>query len=104
MSSAVVNQLETLQAQVENAVSESTKAQLTECARLLATYVALYKQQFGELTNQQYADINERLSASREFGESVYSSGLREMLDTLALVEIHDSAVVHHHDATRTLN
>ena len=90
MDSASNSNRRDLQADVEDAVSDSTKEQVAQCARLLATYLALYKHKYGELTTEEYAELNEQLSDSLEFGEAVYCSGLQEMLETLALVEVYD--------------
>lgn len=104
MSDALTARIRDLQAEVDEAVSDSSKAQIAQCARLLATYVALYKHQFGELTDEQYSDLSERLADSLEFGESVYSGGLREMLETLALVEVQDAGLASWPETSRTIN
>jgi hypothetical protein len=104
MDRAPILRIEDLQADVDDAVSASSKAQIAQCARLLATYVALYKHQFGELTDEQYSHLSNRLARNLEFGESVYSSGLRELLETLALVDIHDVDPLPWPDSSPTLN
>ncbi|MDP6182405.1 MAG: hypothetical protein QF609_01165 [Gammaproteobacteria bacterium] len=104
MDGALMSRIQDLQAEVDDAVSDSSKAQIAQCARLLATYVALYKHQFGELTDEQYSHLSERLAENLEFGESVYSRGLRELLETLALVEVHEGDRITDPDVPRTLN
>ena len=104
MNRALVSQLSDLQVDVDDAVSASTKAQIAQCARLLATYLALYKHQFGELTNEQYSRLSDRLGESLEFGESVYSTGLRELLETLALVEVYGMDSPPWSNSSHTLN
>lgn len=96
--------IQDLQADVDDAVSHSTKAQLAQCARLLGTYVALYKHKFGELTNEEYVELGTKITDSLEFGEAVYSSGLQEFLETLALVEVHDIDQPTPHRRSRTIN
>ena len=104
MSSALDARIQDLQSEVDGAVSDSSKDQIAQCARLLATYVALYKHEFGELTSEQYSHISDRLTENLEFGESVYSSGLQEMLETLALVGIQDVEHSLWPNISRTLN
>ena len=104
MDSALDSRIQDLQAELDDAVSDSTKDQVAQCARLLATYVALYKHEFGELTAEQYSQISERLCENLEFGESVYSSGLREMIETLVLVGVQDVEQPRRPATSRTLN
>jgi len=104
MDSALDSRIQDLQAELDDVVSDSTKDQVAQCARLLATYVALYKHEFGELTAEQYSHISERLCENLEFGESVYSSGLREMLETLVLVGVQDVEQPRWPETSRTLN
>ncbi len=96
--------IQDLQAEVDDAVSCSTKAQVAQCARLLATYVALYKHKFGELSHAEYAELGAQITNSLEFGEAVYSSGLQELLETLALVEVHDIDSPPAAGTSRTIN
>ena len=93
-----------LQADVDDAVSESTKAQIAQCARLLATYLALYKHRYGKLINEEYTELDERLSECLEFGEAVYCSGLQELLETMALVEVYDLDQPKPLRTSRTIN
>ena len=89
---------------VDEAVSCSSKAQMAQCARLLATYVALYKHKFGELSHAEYAEFGAQITDSLEFGEAVYSSGLQELLETLALVEVHGIDLAPPPRTLRTIN
>ena len=93
--------LNDLQAAVDDAVDDSSKAELAQCARVLATYVALYKHHFGELSFEQYTILGERLADGAEFGEAVYRSGLRELLETLALTDAQGGSSI---PGSRTLN
>lgn len=106
MRQALLSNVQALHAEVESVMVGTTKQRLAQCARLLATYVALYKHQFGELSSEQYNALSEELSENLEFGESVYSSGLRELLETLALVELGSRVDPSDPDmgADRTLN
>lgn len=104
MNQLLNSTIQQLQDEIDVVVSDSSKEQLAQCARLLATYVALYKHQFGELSNMQYADLSAQLAESLEFGESVYSSGLREMLETLLLIEVQESEMEALVPYKRTLN
>jgi len=89
--------LDELQEAVDDLVGDSSKAQIAQCARVLATYVALYKHHFGELTREQYEELGEEMAASFEFGESVYRNGLREMLETLSLLETPEPGELANH-------
>ncbi|MGR9091921.1 MAG: hypothetical protein ACU85U_15220 [Gammaproteobacteria bacterium] len=92
MHDTQISLLDELQEAVDDLVGDSSKAQIVQCARILATYVALYKFHFGELTPTQTAGLADHIAASLEFSESLYCNGLRELLETLALLEGRDSA------------
>lgn len=79
--------LDELQAEVDDVVEGCSKMQLGQCSRLLATYIALYKHEFGELSQDRFAVLSEKLAENIEFGEAVYSTGLQELLETLSVVD-----------------
>ena len=98
--------LDELQVEVDEAVEGCSNAQLGQCARLLATYVALYKQEFGELNQDRFAVLTRKLAVDLEFGEAIYATGLQELLETLSVVDAQVPDVVHSDTdaAVRTLN
>ncbi len=104
MKRTTISPIQDLQATVDDAVCATTKAQIAQCARLLAIYVAFYKHQFGALTTAQTSDLSDRLGDSVEFGESVYNTALEEFLETLALVEAHSVDCPPGSEPSRTLN
>ena len=81
--------LDQLQEEVDDAVVGCAKEQLAQCARLLATYIALYKHEFGELSQDRFAVLSQKLADNVDFGEAVYVTGLKELLETLAVVDTH---------------
>lgn len=86
MGAPFIQQVYALQTELEHVSTPLSRDQLLQCARLLATYVSLYKHEFGELSAAQYDRLNERIGHNQEFGESVYLAGMHELLETLALV------------------
>lgn len=98
--------LDELQIEVDEAVEGCSKTQLGQCARLLATYVALYKQEFGELNQDRFAVLTRKLAVDLEFGESIYATGLQELLETLSVVDAQAPDIVHSEAEVevRTLN
>ncbi|MEM7468943.1 MAG: hypothetical protein AAF387_18945 [Pseudomonadota bacterium] len=95
--------LNELQAEVDEVVEGSSKGQLGQCARLLATYIALYKHEFGELSQERFANLSTKLADSLEFGEAVYATGLQELLETLSIVESQGADQLGWNES-RTLN
>lgn len=96
--------LNELQAEVDEVVESSSKGQLGQCARLLATYIALYKHEFGELSQERFANLSNKLAESLEFGEAVYATGLQELLETLSIVETQGVEQLGLNSESRTLN
>ena len=96
--------LNELQAEVDEVVESSSKGQLGQCARLLATYIALYKHEFGELSQERFANLSNKLAESLEFGEAVYATGLQELLETLSIVETQGVEPLGLNSESRTLN
>ena len=92
MTDERLSRLRDLQTEVDRAVKMTTKSELVQCARLLATYVAIYKEQYGELTYQEYDVLSRRLVDSTRFGEQVYLNGIKELLETLAVIELRGVA------------
>lgn len=93
-----------LQAEVDEVVDSSSKGQLGQCARLLATYIALYKHEFGELSQERFAALSLQLAESLEFGEAVYATGLRELLETISIVDTQGADLRELSLEARTLN
>lgn len=96
--------LDLLQNEVDDVVSGCAKDQLAQCARLLATYVALYKHEFGELSQDRFAVLSQKLADNVEFGEAVYSTGLKELLETLAVVDTQAPEANRVMPEVRTIN
>ena len=96
--------LNELQAEVDEVVESSSKGQLGQCARLLATYIALYKHEFGELSQERFANLSSKLADSLEFGEAVYACGLQELLETLSIVDARANDLSNITGESRTLN
>lgn len=96
--------LNELQAEVDEVVESSSKGQLGQCARLLATYIALYKHEFGELSQERFANLSNKLADSLEFGEAVYASGLQELLETLSIVDGQGADLMSMGSEARTIN
>ncbi len=66
-------------------ITESTKADLAECARLLALNVAHYKAKYGELPLEEHQAMLEVDDIDEEMAKLLVS-GVLEMISVLALV------------------
>ncbi len=64
--------------EIEKLISDSSKHDLAECARLLAFNLALYKQKYGELPKEAYKKMLTIESIDDETG-AVLASGILEM-------------------------
>ena len=71
-------QLETLSEMVD-------KEGLTQCIKLLSTYIAMYKKDFGELTLESYEAILESTSVDPDM-VNVFENGMSEAVAMLAMI------------------
>ena len=70
---------------LDEMIAESTKAELAECARLLALNVAHYKAKYGELPLEEHQAMLEVDDIDEEMAKLLVS-GVLEMISVLALV------------------
>ncbi len=70
---------------LDTMIAESTKADLAECARLLALNVAHYKAKYGELPLEEHQAMLEADDIDEEMAK-LLASGVLEMAVVLALV------------------
>ncbi len=70
---------------LDEMIAESTKADLAECARLLALNVAHYKAKYGELPLEEHQAMLEADDIDEEMA-TLLTSGVLEMAVVLALV------------------
>ncbi len=70
---------------LDEMIFESTKADLAECARLLALNVAHYKAKYGELPLEEHQAMLEANDIDEEMAK-LLDSGVLEMTVVLALV------------------
>ncbi len=70
---------------LDKLIAESTKADLAECARLLALNVAHYKAKYGELPLEEHQAMLEADDIDEEMAK-LLASGVLEMAVVLALV------------------
>ncbi len=70
---------------LDEMIAESTKADLAECARLLALNVAHYKAKYGELPLAEHQAMLEADDIDEEMAK-LLASGVLEMAVVLALV------------------
>ncbi len=70
---------------LDEMVADATKADLAECARLLALYVAHYKSKYGELPLEEHKAMLEADDIDEEMAK-LLASGALEMAVVLALV------------------
>ncbi len=70
---------------LDEMIAESTKADLAECARLLALNIAHYKAKYGELPLEEHQAMLEANDIDKEMAK-LLASGVLEMAVVLALV------------------
>ncbi len=70
---------------LDEMIAESTKADLAECARLLALNVAHYKAKYGELPLEEHQAMLEANDIDEEMAK-LLASGVLEMMSVLTLV------------------
>ncbi len=70
---------------LDEMITKSTKADLTECARLLALNVAHYKAKYGELPLEEHQAMLEANDIDEEMAQLLVG-GVLEMAVVLALV------------------
>ncbi len=70
---------------LDEMIAESTKADLAECARLLALNVVHYKAKYGELPLEEHQALLEADDIDEEMAK-LLTSGVLEMAVVLALV------------------
>jgi len=61
------------------------KEGLTQCIRLLSTYIALYKKDFGELSAESYESILESTGVEAEM-VNVFENGIHEAVSMLSMI------------------
>ena len=70
---------------LDEIIAESTKADLAECARLLALNVAHYKAKYGELPLEEHQAMLDTQEIDEDLAK-LLTSGILEMTMTLATV------------------
>ena len=70
---------------LDDMIAESTKADLAECARLLALNVAHYRAKYGELPLEEHQAMLETQEIDEDLAK-LLASGMVEMTMTLATV------------------
>jgi len=61
------------------------KEGLTQCIRLLSTYIALYKKDFGELSAESYEAILESTCVEPDM-VNVFENGINEAVEMLGMI------------------
>lgn len=82
---SIYPRLQSLHQELELRVAESSKAELEQCARLLAMYLAVYKRRFGEISVSDSDTLSEH-ELRGDSGAEVFAMGLVELKDMLQLV------------------
>ncbi len=84
----VVNSLSELkikERELETLSEMIDKKGLAQCIRLLSTYIALYKKDFGELSSERYESILFSTGLDTEM-ISVYEDGIHEAVAMLSMI------------------
>ena len=82
---ANISKLQQLHTKLEQQVAACNKQQLAQCARLLAMYVTVYRQTYGELSFEDYEDL-QRAETDPDCGASLFFDGMQEVTQMLTLI------------------
>ena len=80
-----MNNLQQLHTKLERQVAACSKEQLAQCARLLAMYVTVYRQSYGELSFEDYENP-QRAETDPDCGASLFFDGMQEVTQMLTLI------------------
>ncbi|MFT7461072.1 MAG: hypothetical protein ACI909_003764, partial [Planctomycetota bacterium] len=73
------------QIEFKDLVQECNRDELGQCAKLLAMYVAIYKQRYGDLPLDKLTDFSESSEVNKEMSK-IIQDGIEEASEMLRLV------------------
>ena len=77
--------IKTKERELESLSEMIDKEGLTQCIRLLSTYIALYKKDFGELSAESYEAILDSTGLETEM-INVFENGIHEAVTMLGMI------------------
>lgn len=66
-------------------ISQSNQGELAQCIKLLAMYVSIYRQKFGDLPSQNYIDLMSMTELNQDMVQLI-TEGTVEAIEMLELV------------------
>lgn len=80
-----LDQIRKQQLDFQDLVEECNRNELGQCAKLLAMYIAVYKQEYGELPLDNLLDMSETLLVDQELSQ-IIQNGIEEASSMLRMV------------------
>ena len=73
------------QIEFQDLEQDSNRNELGQCTKLLAMYIAIYKQRYGDIPVETYMQISEELAVNQELSQ-IIQDGIEEASTMLRLV------------------
>jgi len=80
-----LDQIRKQQLEFQDLVEECNQNELGQCAKLLAMYIAVYKQEYGELPIENLVNMSETLLVDQELSQ-IIQNGIEEASSMLRMV------------------
>ena len=80
-----LDQIKKQQLEFQDLVEECNRNELGQCAKLLAMYIAVYKQEYGELPIENLLNMSETLLVGQELSQ-IIQDGIEEASSMLRMV------------------
>ena len=80
-----ISELRIKEQELETLSEMIDKKGLTQCIRLLSTYIALYKKDFGELTAESFESILDSTGIEADM-VSIFENGMHEAIAMLSMI------------------
>lgn len=96
-------EIKSKEVELQSLVEVSDKTDLAQCVRLISMYISIYKQQFGELPPESYAEIvtNDEIDQA---SASIFENGLQEAISILDMVIQSRTDIEHYKSGGMTIN
>lgn len=94
------------QTEFQDLVDDSNRSELGQCAKLLAMYVSIYKQRYGDIPVDSFIKISETSAIDRELSQIV-QNGIEEASTMLRLVrdeQRQEQRLFNYYPANDTIN
>ncbi len=93
------------QIEFQDLVQDSNRSELGQCTKLLAMYIAIYKQRYGDIAIESYMQISEDSSVNQELSQ-IIQDGIEEASTMLRMVrnDQRQEQNLYYYPASNTIN